>query len=85
MKKTEAKLRKYLKADGSFSYFVDRTSPTSQGVPVSVENVNEGDVNSTILAISSLAIAKDFLGYNNAPSLFGQNELTAFIEAICAE
>ena len=85
MEKTEANLRKYLKADGSFSYFEDHTSPTSSGVPVAVPDVNEGDVNSTVIAVATLNMVKDVLGYGNAPTLFGEAEFSAFLEIIEAQ
>ncbi len=39
---------------GSFSYFQTKTSETSQGLPVALENQNEGDVNSSYICSSGV-------------------------------
>lgn len=41
------KVVKFMKEDGSFSYYENYTSGESQGMPVAVGNVNEGDMNAT--------------------------------------
>ena len=48
--KTIEKLAKFRKPDGSFSYEQHRSSPTTQGVPVSLGE-NEGDVNGLACAM----------------------------------
>lgn len=62
---TKEKLSLFLKTYGtslgSFSYFPDKTSETSQGLPVALSNVNEGDVNSTY--ICSAAIGWGIYGF----------------------
>ncbi len=52
--RTTDKLLVFRKDDGSFSYFPDKSSSTSQGALVSL-GVNEGDVNATGLALGTLA------------------------------
>ena len=44
----------FLKEDGSFSWQYDSNTPASQGAPVAVVGINEGDVNSTSLSSISL-------------------------------
>ena len=39
----------FRKPDGSFSYFADHCSSTSQNAPVALKNTNEGDVNATVI------------------------------------
>ena len=46
---TRDKTSAYLKSDGSFSYTKTSSSANSQGVPVAVQNTNEGDVNATVI------------------------------------
>ena len=53
-KRTREKLLEFRKADGSFSYFKDRSSATSQNVPAAVPNTNEGDGNATALATGTV-------------------------------
>ena len=57
IKITREKVAKFLKDDGSFSYYQNKTSHGSMGMPVAVPNMNEGDVNATIICSS------DILGY----------------------
>ena len=44
----------FRKEDGSFGYFVDKTTNVSQMMPVAVPNTNEGDVNCTTLSIGGI-------------------------------
>jgi hypothetical protein len=50
---TKEKLALFQKPDGSFSYFKDRSSHTSQAVFVSLPNQNEGDVNATVIGTNN--------------------------------
>ena len=50
---TKEKLSLFQKPDGSFSYFKDRSSHTSQAVFVSLPNQNEGDVNATVIGTNN--------------------------------
>ena len=56
IEKTREKLEQYHKPDGSFSYYPDRSSPTSQGVSVSL-GYDEGDVNGTCCAMNYIISA----------------------------
>ena len=48
---------------GAFSYFQDRTSSTSQGLKVALENSNEGDINSSyICSAGVMGHIWDFIG-----------------------
>ncbi len=49
---SKAKLRLFQKEDGTFSYYQDASMTTSQGVSVGL-GINEGDVNSTKIALAS--------------------------------
>ena len=49
IRKTAENLKIFLKDDGSFSYFADRSSHYSQMMPVAIPNTNEGDVNATMI------------------------------------
>ena len=51
---TREKSAKFLKEDGSFSYFPGTSGPTSQGLPVAVTGSVEGDVNATHMFISGI-------------------------------
>ncbi|MBR3805711.1 MAG: hypothetical protein IKJ13_02585 [Clostridia bacterium] len=50
---TAEKFALFVKEDGSFSFGREKTSHTSQGLPVAVEGTNEGDINATCIAILS--------------------------------
>ena len=73
---TYEKSSQFKKIDGSFSYYKNETSYTSQGSVVAVAGTNEGDVNAT--AISSSGLLKwmfDCLGVKMVPmSRFRQRE-----------
>lgn len=51
---TRDKVVKFMKDDGSFSYYHDATSGESQGMPVAVGNINEGDVNATCMGTNGI-------------------------------
>ena len=46
-----AKLEKFRKSDGSFSFKPSGSSHIMEGAPVAIANMNEGDVNGTTVAI----------------------------------
>ena len=50
---TKEKLGLFRKEDGSFSYFKNRSSHTSQAVFIALPNQNEGDVNATVLGTNN--------------------------------
>ena len=54
IEKSKELILAFRKEDGSFSWQYDTNSPSSQGAPVAVVGINEGDVNSTSLSSISL-------------------------------
>ena len=67
---TREKTAKFVKDDGSFSYFPTTSGPNSQGVPVAVTGSNEGDVNATYMFISGIPNhIFGILGYDFIPVL----------------
>ena len=82
IRKTKEKLLLFRKEDGSFSYFKDRSSALSQGVPAAVPNTNEGDVNATALAVGTAShhIAKAF-GIKSE-RVFSAEDLEAFLAIV---
>ena len=68
---------------GSFSYFEDHCSETSQGMPVAVRK-NEGDVNASLICSGGLVdhISKA-LGVD-LPPIFGTRQLAEFMDIINA-
>ncbi len=81
---TREKVAKFLKDDGSFSYYQQRTSHGSMGMPVAVPNVNEGDVNATLIcAISTAGYMYQVLGIEEyMPSLYGRSTWYEFLNII---
>jgi predicted small secreted protein len=51
---TIEKINIFKKADGSFSYLPDQSSPYSQGMPVAIPGSNEGDVNATVICTTGI-------------------------------
>ena len=67
---TKDKTAKFVKEDGSFSYFPDTSGPNSQGVPVAVTGSKEGDVNATYMFMSGIPNhIFGILGYDFIPVL----------------
>ncbi len=66
VKATAEQMKNHQKADGSFSYFRDHSSATSQGAPAAVSGQNEGDVNATVIftcgIVDYMFSALDFSG-----------------------
>ena len=74
---TTAEMRRFRKADGSFSYNEARTVTCSQGMPVSL-GLNEGDVNATHVMRSTLGHVMSVIGNGTVPSV-GLSDLMRFI------
>ena len=70
--------------DGSYSYFWDKTCPTSQGAPVALDHTKEGDINATnINGHGTLTYSLDALCLRKvAPTLFGKEEYERFLGAL---
>ena len=66
----------FLRDDGSFSYTETSTSSTSQGMPVAVPGMLEGDINATLICLADTCYQMfSALGYN-MPPIFGKADLT---------
>ena len=79
---TKSKIEIFKKADGSFSYYPDRCSPSSQNARVALDNTNEGDVNGS--CISSTGVTRNIcsaLGTETIP-LFSREDGDIFFELI---
>ncbi|MBO5315114.1 MAG: hypothetical protein J6B48_01640 [Clostridia bacterium] len=74
----------FQKEDGSFSYMRENSCWRSQGAPVSLQNMNEGDVNAS--CISSTGIISNIYSALDAGSfkvpLYTKKDYTAFISAM---
>jgi hypothetical protein len=76
---TGRKVAMFMKTDGSFSYYKNYTNHGSQGMPVALPNMNEGDVNATtICANGTASYMFQALGIE-VPHLFGMSEWYRFI------
>jgi len=72
----------FLRDDGSFSYTETSTSATSQGMPVAVPGMLEGDINATLICLADTCYQMfSALGYN-MPPIFGKADLTGFIDRV---
>ena len=54
IRKTAENLKLFLKEDGSFSYFHNRSSHYSQMMPVAIPNTDEGDMNASMICNVSI-------------------------------
>lgn len=54
IRRSKEKIEIFKKEDGGFSYKPDYASPTSQGVPVCIPYLPEGDVNATVISVPLL-------------------------------
>lgn len=72
----------FLREDGSFSYTETSTSSTSQGMPVAVPGMLEGDINATLICLADTCHQMfSALGYS-MPPIFGKADLTRFIDRV---
>jgi len=79
---TTAKLAKFLKLDGSFSYYQKESAYASQGMPTAVPNTDEGDVNATTICILSVAgHIFNQLGINRVP-VCGEADRIIFLRTL---
>ena len=81
IRRSKEKIEKFKKADGGFSYKPAFASPTSQGVPVCIPYLPEGDVNATI--ISGPLLLKSIYAALNLKSvavpMYGEEERKRFL------
>lgn len=72
----------FLREDGSFSYNENSTSSTSQGMPVAVPGMLEGDINATLICLADTCHQMfSALGYS-MPPIFGKADLTRFVDRV---
>ena len=80
---TAEKMKGHLKDDGSFSYFANRSSATSQNMPVAIPNTNEGDVNATnIFTYGILGYLFSALDFGSAIDVYTECDRERFISLI---
>ena len=85
IKATKEKILLFRKEDSSFSMGIDKTSSTSQGMPVAFEDENEGDINATLICTSgivenifnSMDISREFM-----PPLFSDKADKIFLDTL---
>ncbi|MBQ7292696.1 MAG: hypothetical protein IJW79_03025, partial [Clostridia bacterium] len=84
IKITRDKVAKFMKTDGSFSYYQEKTTHGSMGMPVAVPNTNEGDVNATLIcAVSTAGYVYQVLGISEyVPSLYGKADWYRFLNTL---
>ncbi len=84
IKKTKEKISPFKKPDHAFSYTKKCPAINSQGMPVCIPNLPEGDVNATVISVSLMIgmiyNALDLKEY--AVPLFGEEEERRFLEII---
>jgi len=78
--KSAEKISEFKKEDGSFSYLPDKSSSTSQGMPVAIPGTNEGDVNATVIATTG--IVGNICSALGIPSvaIYGEADLKIFLD-----
>ena len=81
IRKSSAKLSVLKMEDGSFEYAANGNNGSSQGMPVSVNGIHEGNVNAYICTRAVAAHIYGLLGYENMP-LFGAADRMEFINIL---
>jgi len=84
MRCSARKLKRFKKADGSFSYLRDYSSEISQSMPVALYHTVEGDVNATLIATSG-TVEKCLCAIGMPeymPPIFGRPHFERFMEII---
>lgn len=71
--KTANNLKLFVKPDGSFSFFKNRSADLSQDMPVAIPKTNEGDVNSTMICTTAIP--------NHICSYLGIREIPVYTES----
>jgi len=75
IRKSREKIAAFQKPDGSFSYCPTHSCATSQGAPVTLANLNEGDINAaTISCTGIIGRALHALEIKTVPHMFGEEE-----------
>ena len=83
--KSGVKMHDFEKPDGSYSYGRLYSSTTSQGMPVSIPNSVEGDVNGTVIAINGLVgnIWSALRLSDVKVDIFGSREARVYYDILC--
>lgn len=82
VRRTREKVEIFKKPDGSYSYLQNRTSPTSQGAPVALENTDEGDVNATVICIKQTTESLFWALEMDMPPIFDGEDYKRFLSAL---
>ncbi len=83
VKVTAEKMITHQKEDGSFSYYKDHSSFTSQNAPVAINGTNEGDVNATVIFTYGIVqYLFDSLDFGSKVQMFTDRDREVFIELI---
>ncbi len=73
----------FAKSDGSYSFQLESSAATSQGMPVALRHCNEGDVNATIISITSITnTIMDMLGYGGAVPLYTRSDWMRYLSIL---
>ena len=82
--KTKEKILPFRKEKSSFSYCRDYPAVISQGMPVCIPHLPEGDVNATVISTASMiAVVYDALELSNyRVSMFGERERERYISLL---
>lgn len=81
VRKTAENTARFKKVDGSFSYFPDHCSETSQGMVVALRK-DEGDVNASLICSGGMLDHMSMALNVSLPSIFGMRELAMFVDII---
>ena len=82
IKATADKQGSFICSDGSFSYYKTTNTETSQGMPVALPGIKEGDINATIIcSTNTLEFMFKALGYPSVP-IFSLSDLVTFLDLI---
>jgi len=81
---TKEKIQPFRKPDGGFSYLRHKSSELSQGMPVTLPNMPESDVNATIISAPQLIhFSMDVLGLKeNRVPIFTEKEYRMYIDIL---
>ncbi len=83
VKVTAEKMITHRKADGSFSYYKNNSSFTSQNAPVAIYGTNEGDVNATVIfTYGILGYMFDALDFGGKIQMFTDRDREVFVDIL---
>jgi len=78
---TTKKVSLFVKEDGSFSYYQTECASSSQGLPTAVPKTNEGDVNATMICLTSIpGHIVTALGISRIPHCYEADRVAFLIE-----